>query len=86
MKKKISKSEAKEKIKEFFSRKSFKPEEVKKMKKLAMRYRISLKDKKTAFCKKCFSKLKGKTRIKGGSKSVECASCGFLNKFKMRRG
>ena len=85
MKKKISRNEAKAKIGEFFSRKRFEPREAKKMKKLAMRYRISLREERKKFCRKCFSKMWGKTRVKGGTKTVECASCGFLNRFKIRK-
>ena len=84
MKKTISRQEAREKIEEFFKKKNFEAREVKKIKRLAMKHRISLKEKRKLFCKKCLSKLKGKTRINKTHKSIRCEKCGFLNRSKLR--
>lgn len=81
MKTSLSKTQAREKIEEFFKQEEFEPKEVKKIKRLAMKFRISLKDKRKEFCKKCYSKLKGKIRVNKIHKSVECKSCNYLNKF-----
>ena len=82
--KKLSKSGAKEKIDEFFERERFKPEEAKKIKRLGMKFKIKLGDKKKRFCKKCFSDLRdGKVRIDKGYKIVEC-KCGYKNNWRLR--
>ena len=83
MKTKLSKSQAEQKIKEFFEKNKFISEEMKKIKRLAMKLNIKLGDYKRKFCKKCLSQLKGKTRIKKVSKTIECEKCGFKNRFKM---
>ncbi|MBU0760386.1 MAG: hypothetical protein KJ600_01625 [Nanoarchaeota archaeon] len=85
MKTKLLKHEAREKIEEFFSRKDFKPEEVRKIKRLAMKFKIELKGKKKLFCKKCLSRLKGKTRVGKSHKTVECGECGYKNRFRTDR-
>ena len=84
MKKTISKAEAKDKIDKFFQRGKFDKEEMRKIKRMAMKYRIPLKEHKNQFCKKCLNELKGKTRIKKEYKIVECWNCSYRNKFKMR--
>jgi len=84
MKTKLSKTEAKEKITSFFKKSNFTPEEVKKIKRLAMKFNIKLKEHRKKFCKKCLSKLKGKTRITKLYKIVECFTCGYRNKFKIK--
>ncbi len=81
---KISKSEAKEKINLFFRMESFTPEEVKKIKKLAMKFNIKLGNCRKMFCKGCYSMLKGRLRVDKGWKSVKCESCGFLNRHRIR--
>ncbi len=78
-----SKQEAKNKIDEFFSKSEFSPEEAKKMKRLAMKYRLSLKEHRKKFCKKCFSQLKGKTRVSKTHKSIECEKCKTIKRFKL---
>jgi RNase P subunit RPR2 len=83
MKRKISKTEAKEKISSLFSKKSFSPEELKKIKRLAMKYRISLREHRKKFCKKCFTKLKGKIRVSKTHKTTICVSCGYKNKLRI---
>lgn len=79
----MSKTEAVEKIKEFFSRNEFNSEECRNIKRLAMKFRIRLKEQRKSFCKKCFSQLRGKIRIGNDHKSVECANCGFVNRWKI---
>jgi len=83
MKIKLSKSEAKEKIDSFFRRKSFAPEDVRKTKRLAMKFNIKLGNYRKMFCKKCSSMLKGKLRVNKGWKSVSCSVCGFLNRHRI---
>ena len=83
MKYQLSKQEAQEKISNFFERESFKKEEMKKIKRLAMKFKIKLKDKRKKFCKKCLSQLKGKTRISKTHKTIICQFCGYKNKFKV---
>jgi RNase P subunit RPR2 len=85
--KKLSKSEAKKEIEEFFEKvKTKKPKEIKKIKKLGMRYNLPLKDKRKLFCKKCFFpyKEKEKIRIKRGIKSIVCEKCGSVARWKMK--
>ncbi|MFH1802079.1 MAG: hypothetical protein ABH864_01350 [archaeon] len=80
---KTSRSEAREEIELFFRRRDFCPEEVRKIKKVAMRFRIRLADHKRRFCKRCLSKLDGLTKVSKAYKSVECQKCGFKNKFRL---
>ncbi len=84
--KKLSKSEAKAQIQEFFSKIEGKtPKEIKKMKKLAMRYNIHLKELRKKFCKKCFVPYKNpKIRIKDTIKSVTCENCGYIERWRIR--
>ncbi len=83
--KKISKTEAKEKIEEFFKNiKEKTPKEIKKIKRLAMRHNIKLKDQRKNFCKKCYStELKTKS-TKNKTKKVECKNCGNIMKWKIK--
>ena len=83
MKKRLTKTEAQEEINDFFARKEFSPEEVKKIKRLAMKFNIKLKKHRQNFCKKCLTKLRGKTRISKTQKTIECEKCHFLNRFKI---
>ena len=85
MKTDISKSEAREKIDAFFAREEFSAEEARKIKRLAMKFKIRLGDYKKLFCKKCLSKLEGRTRFSGEYKTVVCKKCGERNRFKMNR-
>ncbi len=85
MKVKINKEEAKEKINSFFQRENFTAEEMRKIKRLAMKFRIPLKEKRKLFCKKCLNKLKGKTRISKAHKITICSFCGYKNRFKMKQ-
>jgi len=84
MKIKLSRSEAREKIDSFFEKKSFTPEEVRKIKRLAMKFKIRLgSGLRRKFCKKCLAKLKGKTRVSKFFKTVECENCGTKNRFRL---
>ena len=83
MKKDLSKQEVEKKIEKFFKRKKFNSDEVKKIRRLAMKYKIKLSKKRKTFCKSCLSQLKGKTRIIKTHKIVMCGNCGFKNKFKV---
>ena len=85
MKNDISKTEARELTETFFSKKDFTPEEVRKIKRLAMKFNIKLSGHRKKFCKKCLAKLNGKIRVRKGYKIVECENCGYRNKFKMTR-
>ena len=85
MKTDISKTQAKDKVDAFFERKDFTSEDVKKIKRLAMRFKIRLGEKRRLFCKKCLSRLKGKTKITRGYKTVLCEMCDYKNKFKWNR-
>ena len=56
--KKLLKSEAKEQISEFFfDIRNKSPKEIKKIKRLAMKNNIPLKELRKNFCKKCFEPL-----------------------------
>lgn len=84
--KKISKTEAEKEIKEFFEKiKTKTPREIKKIKTLAMKDNIPLKNLRKKFCEKCFSPYseKEKIRIKNKIKSVECLNCGKISRWKM---
>ncbi len=83
--KKISKTEARKHIKEFFSDiKDKTPKEVKKIKRFAMRHNIKLGELRKKFCKKCLMLYKTpKIRIKKGVKSVTCENCGYVSKWKI---
>lgn len=82
---KLTKIEAEETIKEFFKNvKNKTPKEIKKIKRLAMKHNIKLKEKRKKFCKKCFSiELKVK-RVKQGRKTVECQNCGDVSRWKLQ--
>ena len=86
MKQKISKTETQNKIEEFFSNiKNKSPKEIKKIKRLAMNKKISLKEERELFCKKCLTPYSGKEkiRIKNNSKIIECKNCKVLNRIKL---
>lgn len=86
MKKDISKNKAKEKIGEFFYEIENKtPKEIKKIKRLAMNFKIPLKEKRKLFCSNCLNPFSGKekVRIKKGIKSVDCNNCGKISRWKI---
>ena len=88
MKTELTKQEAEKKIEEFFSNLSGKkPEQIKKIKRLAMHYHISLHDYKKSYCKKCFSVFNSgnsEIRIKKGTKSLKCKKCGEVMRCRLK--
>jgi len=84
--KKISKTEAKKQIQEFFKNiKNKTPKEVKKIKKLAMNYNLPLKEKRKLFCKKCFIPyINPKIRIKNKKKIITCKECEYVSRWKVK--
>ncbi len=83
--KKLSKTEAKDHIHKFFQDiKNKSPEEIKKIKILAMRHKIPLKEKRKKFCKKCLSSYKkSKARIRNKIKSIACDNCGYVARYRI---
>lgn len=87
--KKLSKTEAREKIENFFKKEnldSASPKNVRKIKRLAANKKIPLKEKKKLFCKKCLTPYSGKekVRIKNRKKSVECLNCGYISRWELK--
>ena len=85
MKTKLSKQQTQEKIESFFKKLDFSPEEIKKIKRLAMKFNIKLKEQRKNFCKKCLNKLKGKIRVSKTHKTIECEKCRYRNKFRITK-
>ena len=87
MKKEFSKSEAKKKINTFFKEiKNKTPKEIKKIKKLAMTYKIPLKNHRKDFCKKfLFPHVIPKIRIKKSIKFILCENCGYVSRFRLKK-
>ena len=83
MKKAFSKQEAGKIIDEFFLKDNFSSDEMKKIKRIAMKYKIRLGIKRRNFCKKCLSKLRGSVRVNKEYKVVVCGVCGCRNRFKV---
>ena len=85
--KKLSKTEARKEIEKFFlDIKDKTPRGIKKIKKLAMRYNIPLKEKRKLFCKKCSTSYSGKEkiRIKNKSKKIVCGNCDHVSRWKIK--
>lgn len=86
MKTDLSKTESQKKIRDFFLElKDKTPKEIKKIKRLAMHYHISLNKYKKLYCKKCFSVFNSKNseiRIKKEFKIVRCKECGNIKRYK----
>lgn len=87
MPKKISKAETLKLIEEFFDVKNINnktPKEVKKIKRLAMRHNIALKEKRKLFCKKCLMPHKDSSvRIKNDILTITCGNCDNKNRWKV---
>ena len=82
--KKISKTEAKEIVEQFFKDIQNKnPDEIKKIKKLAITQNIKLKENRKKFCKKCFSSNLKTIGTKNKIKRVRCESCGNIGRWKI---
>lgn len=87
MAKNLSKKEVLNKIDKFFDNISEKtPEDVKKIKNLAMGKHIRLGGKRKLFCKKCLMPYSGeeKTRVKNMKKIVNCENCGYTARWKIK--
>jgi len=85
--KKLSKTESEKQITNFFKDiKNKTPKEIKKIKKLAMRNNIPLKEKRKLFCNYCLVPYSGKekTRIKNKFKRIKCANCGQIARLKIK--
>ena len=82
---KISKTEAKKNIEEFFADIENKnPKEIKKIKKLAMSHSIALGDLRKKFCKKCFCPFgTSQVRVKKNIKTIVCGNCGHVSRWKV---
>lgn len=84
MKVNLSKTEARAKIDSFFHKTTFTTEDLRKIKRIAMKYNIKLGEYRKYFCKKCNSKLKGKIlNITKTHKTIQCSVCNYKNKFKL---
>ena len=88
MKKLLSKSEASKEIEEFFKSENLKKataKEIKKIKRIAMKHNLQLKEKRKLFCKKCFNVYnKSKIRIKDKIKFIVCENCGYVSRWKVK--
>jgi len=86
MKKEISKKEVKKQIEEFFADiKNKDSKDVKKIKKLAMNYKIPLKDKRKLFCNKCMNPHKNASiRVKNDLIRINCGECNHINRWKIK--
>jgi RNase P subunit RPR2 len=83
MKTNITKTEAKDKISKFFQINEFTPEQLKKIKSLAMKFNIKLGDYRKSFCRKCLNPLAGKLSISKTHKTIICRHCGYKNKIRI---
>lgn len=80
----MNKKEAGKKIEDFFENiKEKNPEEIRKVKRLAMHYKIRLKEKRKKFCKYCYSTKLKVRKIAKNKKTLECESCGKLMRWKI---
>ena len=83
--KELTKKESQNIIEDYFKKDNLDPNSTKKIKKLAMTYRIRLGEYRKRFCKKCYSDLKlGKTRINKMYKQVSCLKCNAVNRWKIK--
>ncbi|MBU0958898.1 MAG: hypothetical protein KKB31_03025 [Nanoarchaeota archaeon] len=85
MKKKKSRTEAIKEIEEFFGDiLSKKPEQIRKIKKMAMAHNIKLGNRRKLFCKECFMPYKDPSiRIKNDMITIKCGNCGGKSKWKI---
>ncbi len=83
---KLNKKEVQQKVDEFFKRDKLDSASVKKIKTLAMAYRIRLGEYRKRFCKNCYSDLKhGAVRIKNGKKQDLCNACNYVNRWNIKK-
>ncbi|MGV8151785.1 MAG: hypothetical protein ACP5OG_01785 [Candidatus Nanoarchaeia archaeon] len=80
--KKQSKQEIQDKIKTLSL--NLNSNNIRKIKKLAMKKNIKIKNLKKSFCKKCLFPFdsKSKIRIKKGFKLIKC-KCGYVSRYKL---
>jgi len=86
--KKISKLETSKKIYDFSENiKDKSTKEIKKIKNLSMNQNIKLKELRKKWCKYCFTPYSGKEkiRIKKGIKTIECANCKKISRWKINK-
>jgi RNase P subunit RPR2 len=86
MKNEFSKKQIEDMIKDRFSKNYLSPEDIKKIKKLAMSKNIKLKEYKKRFCKKCYSMFNSENyeiRIKKPYKIIRCKTCGNISRYKL---
>jgi len=83
MKTSLTRAQAQEAINKFFNKPSFTKEELKKIKRIAMKFNIKLGNYRKLFCKKCLSQLKGRIRITKTHKTITCEKCSHKNRFKV---
>jgi RNase P subunit RPR2 len=82
--KKLSRKEALEKIDNFFRQTELHPNDVKKIKRLAMKYNLKLGKYRRRFCKKCLNDLRsGRIRVTKCYKTVVCGVCWERNRWKI---
>ena len=82
---KLNRKQAEEKIIEFFSKiKEKTPEEIRKIKKLAMAHNLKLGGKRKTFCQKCFSTKLKVISVKNKIKRVRCENCQNLMRWKIK--
>jgi len=84
-KQKISKQEAEQKIQKIFNNNPT-PKQIKKAKHLAMNKKISIKQYRKKFCKKCFTLFKPNNhqiKIKKPHKIIKCKKCNNLSRYKL---
>ena len=79
---KPTKKQVEKEIKKFFKSKHD-SSQVKKIKKLGMRYQIKLGKLRKLFCKKCYSMNLRTLSVKRGIKRVGCGDCRFVARWKI---
>jgi len=86
MKSRISKTEAKKQIDEFFLKILDKnKKEVKKIKRLAMKHKIPLGEYRKTFCKKCLNPYLGPSiSVKKGFINITCDNCENKSRWKVK--
>ena len=80
---KLTKSDAEKEIKQAFNKK-LSPIEIKKIKRLAMKYNIKLGELRKKFCKKCYSTELRVRSVKNKVKTVECKKCKQIMRWKLK--
>lgn len=85
---KQGKRQAEERIRGFFENLgNKKPDDARKIKRLAMHHKIKLGALRKKFCRKCYSVFNAKnsqTRIKKGFKVVKCLKCSCISRWRIK--